>query len=99
MKSPSWRGTSCWNCRGLAEPARKSSVTSKTFFLRLLIASDTSAFPADIIHFRLAEVSFRMSGNSKGEPSAKSTFSEALKRLVSVPHSEIQKRIEQAPKE
>lgn len=26
-------------------------------------------------------------------------FSEALKRLVSVPHAEMQKRIEQAPKE
>lgn len=40
-----------------------------------------------------------MSGNSKGEPSAKSTFSEALKRLVSVPRAEMQKRIQQAPKE
>ena len=41
-----------------------------------------------------------MSGNSKGEPSAKSqVFSEALNRLVSVPRAEMQKRIAQAPKE
>ena len=52
----------------------------------------TSAFPADVIHFRLAEVSIQMSGHSKDEPNAK--FTDFMRRLVAVPHSEIKAKLE-----